>query len=257
MNKNIGFRRNIYLSWLDATAAACVEMGNINDIRARLEPIVEQQISSKENRRMAIDILLNIWAKTGDTYPELRNEAVSLFAQSDIPEERIWLHYGLTMLYYDFFRLASATIGQISRYSDDITPKEVKKRIFAELGQLGAVDKATERVVFSLRNWGILTDGDDRYTYKPLRHSLTATRPEIEQWLLEAALTVHPAEELPFSDLVRLPELFPFRFTLQVDDLRRSSRFEVHRQGLGWDMVRLAPRQAAAAIEPRPMQAKS
>jgi hypothetical protein len=39
---------------------------------------------------------------------------------------------------------------------------------------------------------------------------------------------------------VRLPELFPFRFTLSVDDLRQTERFEVHRQGMGWDMVRLA-----------------
>jgi hypothetical protein len=257
MNKNIGFHRNIYLSWLDATAAVCVETGNINDIRARLEPIVEQQIASKENRRMAIDILLNIWVKTGDTYPELRNKAVSLFARSDIPEERIWLHYGLTLLYYDFFRLASATIGQISRYSDDITPKEVKKRIFAELGQLGALDKATERVIFSLRNWGILVDGEHKYTYRPLRHSFRTTRPEVERWLLEAALTAHPAEELPFTDLVRLPELFPFRFTLQVDDLRRSARFEVHRQGLGWDMVRLMPRKATTVAEAEALQLNS
>ncbi len=56
------------------------------------------------------------------------------------------------------------------------------------------------------------------------------------------ALTAHPAEELPSSDLVRLPELFPFRFTLTVEDLRGSTRFAVHRQGLGWDMVGLARR---------------
>lgn len=62
----------------------------------------------------------------------------------------------------------------------------------------------------------------------------------IEQWLLAVALAAHQAEELPFADLLRLPELFPFRFTLTGDDLRRSPRFEVHRQGLGWDMVRLA-----------------
>ena len=39
--------------------------------------------------------------------------------------------------------------------------------------------------------------------------------------------------------LARLPELFPFRVTLTVDDVRRSPRFEVHRQGSGWEMVGL------------------
>ncbi len=241
MDKNIGFRRNIYLSWLDATAALCTQTNDTSYIRSRLDPILEQQIGSPESRRISIDILLNIWVKTGDQHPELRAEALELFAQSERIEERIWLHYGLTLLYYEFFRLGVEVIGQLGRYSDTIAPGEVKKRIVAERGQLGIMEKATERIIFSLRNWGILGDSEQRHAYRPLRQRFASTRPELEEWLLATALTAHPAQELPFSDLVRLPELFPFRFTLQVDDLRRSSRFEVHRQGIGWDMVRLAP----------------
>lgn len=63
--------------------------------------------------------------------------------------------------------------------------------------------------------------------------------PALEEWLLAVALTAHPADELPFADLVRLPELFPFRFGLNVDQLRRSPRFDVYRQGSGWDAVAL------------------
>ena len=239
MDKNIGFRRNIYRSWLDAAAAFCVETGDIREIRARLDPIVQQHVKRDDNRRQAIDILVNIWVKTRDTHPELHDAAVRLFAQSNAVEDRLWLHYGLTLLRYDFFRLVVVAVGQISRYSDDLVPAEVKKRIFAELGQLGAADKATERVIFSLRNWGLLVDADRRSVYKPLRQALTSTDPELEKWLLEVTLAAHAAEELPFNDLLRLPELFPFRFTLNVEDLRRSPRFEVQRQGLGWDMVRL------------------
>ncbi len=39
--------------------------------------------------------------------------------------------------------------------------------------------------------------------------------------------------------LVLLPELFPFPFTLNLDQLRQHPRFAVQRQGAGWDMVRL------------------
>ena len=239
MHQTIGFRRNIYLSWLDATAALCTQTERAEDIRAQLEPIVGQQVHSKENRRMAIDILLNIWVKTRETHPDLQREAVSLFAELEDPADRVWLHYGLTLLCYEFFRLGATTIGQISRYSDTITPHDIKKRMFAELGQLGAVEKATERVIFSLRNWGILIEGAQRYTYAPCRQSFATTRRDVEEWLLAVALMAHPAQELLFADLVRLPELFPFRFTIKVDDLRTSPRFEVHRQGLGWDMVRI------------------
>ncbi|MBA3945729.1 MAG: hypothetical protein H0X37_14320 [Herpetosiphonaceae bacterium] len=248
MDKNIGFRRNIFLPWLDATAALCSERDNPEFIRARLDPIVGAQIASKDNRREAIDILINIWVKTREAHPELRAAACKLFAASTA-DDRIWLHYGLTVLYYSFFRFAAATIGQLSRYQDAITTKEVKQRIFAEMGQLGALNNATERVIFSLRNWGALVDGPRRYTYTPLRHTLATSRREVEEWLLAATLTAHPAQELPFADLPRLLELFPFHFTVTVDDLRHSPCFEVHRQGLGWDMVGLTSATNLIAID--------
>jgi hypothetical protein len=62
----------------------------------------------------------------------------------------------------------------------------------------------------------------------------------LETWLLACALHAHPAEELPFADLVRLPELSPFHFAVTVEELRSHARFVVQRQGSGWDMVGVA-----------------
>lgn len=45
---------------------------------------------------------------------------------------------------------------------------------------------------------------------------------------------------MPFAELLHLPELLPFRFTLSVDRLRAHPGFAVQRQGSGWDMVRIA-----------------
>ena len=56
MNKGIGFNRNIFLPWLDAAAAFCAETDDPAEIRARLEPVLSQRISSAVNRRIAIDI---------------------------------------------------------------------------------------------------------------------------------------------------------------------------------------------------------
>ena len=46
--------------------------------------------------------------------------------------------------------------------------------------------------------------------------------------------------DLASGDLLYLPELFPFRFTLSVHHLRAHPGFAVQRQGSGWDMVRIA-----------------
>jgi hypothetical protein len=92
--------------------------------------------------------------------------------------------------------------------------------------------------MFSIRNWGMLVETDKRYAYGPQRQVFSASDQNLEAWLLACALHAHPAEELPFADLLHLPELFPFRLTLGVDHLRAHPRFVVQRQGAGWDMVR-------------------
>ena len=236
-DKNIGFRRNIYLAWMDAAAAFSADSDDPRLLRERLDPVVGEKIKGSESRRMALDVLVNIWAKSAETHPTIRNEAVRLFGSSAQVSDRLWLHYGMTLLAYDFFRRGVIAIGQLSRYQDGITAKEIKQRLTAEMGQLGSIKEAADRIMFSLRDWGILVDTDQRFVYRAQRQQFTASTTALEAWLLAAVLTAHPAEELPFTDLLRLPELFPFRFSITVDDLRRAPRFEVHRQGLGWDMV--------------------
>ena len=237
MNKDIGFRRNIYRSWLDATAAFCAETDDPAEIRARLDTVVGQDIASDASRRMAIDILINIWVKTAEIAPALRDDAVARYQRTRVTDDRLWLHYGLTLLAYSFFRDVAATIGQLARYEDVVTPAMIKQRVIAERGQLGSLEKAVERVIFSLRDWNVLTESDQRYAYKPQHHTLATSDTDLETWLLACALYTHEAEALPFVDLLRLPELFPFRFSLHIDDLRRHPWFQVQRQGSGWDTV--------------------
>ena len=241
MDKGIGFNRNIFLPWLDAAAAFCAETDDPAEIRARLEPVLSQDMKGVDARRKTIDILINIWLKSRDLVPDLRAEAVNWFQTTPAIDDRLWLHYGLTLAYYPFFRECVAAIGQFSRYEGVITNRMVKQRLASERGHLGSLNRAVERVVASLRNWSILTASDQRYAYVPQRQSLSASSTDLETWLLACALRAHPAEELPFMDLLRLPELFPFRFTLTVDHLRAHPRFAVQRQGAGWDAVRIVP----------------
>jgi hypothetical protein len=240
MNKNIGFRRNIYRSWLDAAAMLATEIDDSAQLRAQLDPVVAARIGGKESRRMALDILVKVWGTSRETNFPLRQEALKLWRISTSADEQLWLHYGMILHQYPFFRLNVATIGRMSQYTDTITSKDLKSRMSAELGQLGSLDRATERIIFSLRDWSILAPEAKRYTYSPRRQALRTERKELQLWLLSAALLAHPAEELPFSELVRLPELFPFRLTIGVQDVRDSARFEVNRQGVSWDMVALS-----------------
>jgi hypothetical protein len=62
----------------------------------------------------------------------------------------------------------------------------------------------------------------------------------LEAWLLACALRAEPERAVPFTDLVRLPMLYPFRFTVTVGQLRRLPGFDVQRLGVDLEMVRAA-----------------
>jgi len=239
MDKGIGFNRTVLRSWLDATAALCAETDDIEELRERLEPVVGQRLTGDEAQRKTIDVLVNIWLKTRETARDLRDHAVEWFHRSPVVEDRLWLHYGLSLLAYPFFRECVATVGRFSRLEGAVTTRMVKDRIAAEMGHLGSLDRSVQRVVASLRDWGVLDETPERYVYEPRRQAFAASSSELEAWLLACALHAHPAEELPFADLLRLNELFPFRFALRVNTLRTDPRFDVQRQGPGWEMVRL------------------
>jgi hypothetical protein len=239
MDKGIGFNRHLHLPWLDAIAAFVAETEDSDALREQLEPIVGQDLEGVEARRKTIDLLLNIWLGSRAISPVLYAFAVNWNQQTTKPSDRIWLHYGLTILYYDFFRESAAIIGQISRYQDTVTTKSVRERMMRKRGQIGSVKRAVRYVVTTLRRWNILTSSDQRYTYIPRRQAFSASSPDLEAWLVACAMWKQPAEEIPFADLLRLPELFPFRFILSVRDFHDFDWFRVQRQGSGWDMVRL------------------
>lgn len=247
MGKGIGFNRNILLPWLEAAAAFRVQADAQESIRGRLEAVVGADIESSENRRKAVDILINIWVRSRDISPALYDEAVARFATTHASDERLWLHYGLVLLTYPFFRDAVTVIGQLARQGEPVTAGAVRRRLVASRGGLGSLGKAAERVVFSLRDWGLLGDSELHNTYTPRCGMLRTADLGLEAWLLACSLRAHPAESIPLPDLLRLPELFSFRFSTEPDQLRRSAHFRVDRQGGGWDSVRLA--ESAGAVQ--------
>ncbi len=239
MDKAIGFRRNLYLDWMDA-AAACVAAGDdAAALRAHLDPIVAQKVASVENRNYALTILANIWLSSGERYPQLHGAALRFYTAATAPDDRRWLHYGMAMATYPFFHQAVRVIGRQALHKETFTLDEIKSAMIAGRGHPGGVAMAAERVVFSLRDWGVLTVGSRKSILTPLSPRLATGDRDLQAWLLAVALSVHSGEELPYLDLIRLAELFPFTFTLTLDDLRRHPWFAVQRQGAGLDMVRV------------------
>ena len=240
-DKEIGFNRHIYLPWLDETAALCSTINDPAEIRQCLEAILAPNIQGVETRRKAIDILLKIWFKTKTTFPRLWQDAMDSF-QTTSPNERIWLHYGLTLVAYPFVRECLQIIGQSSRSGSTFTKIMVRDRLIAQRGQLGSLERSLRYVLASLRQWGVIIGTNHKYVYQANTQAFTTNQSSLELWLLACSLQAHPAETVPYPDLLRLMELFPFRFTVTIDHLRTNKKFVIHREGSGWEMVGLTSR---------------
>ncbi len=70
---------------------------------------------------------------------------------------------------------------------------------------------------------------------------LTTDSAELEAWVLACVLRAEPDRSVPFADLVRLPMLFPFHFSITAGRLRQVPGFDIQRQGVDLDMVRYEP----------------
>jgi hypothetical protein len=236
MYKGIGFNRTITFKWLNAAANLRSQTADLATIRQGLELVLLDDMKGVEARRKTIDVLVNIWLKSGSVSPSLYKSALDLLPEISEPK-RVWLHYGLILIYYPFFRQCTAIIGQIARVRDTFTRQMVKERLAGEMGHFGDLNRSTERLMASLVDWNILTQ-QNKNENRLVVPSLNIEQSDVQRWLLACALFSHPAEELPFADLINLPELFPFRFSITLDDLRRNNQFTIQRQG-GWEMVRL------------------
>ena len=239
MDKDIGFNRNIKLDWLNATASFCAETNDPAEIRHRLESVLSQDRSGAEAIRKSIDILINIWLKNKEQYPDLVEFAIKYYKETFNPTDRLWLHYGLTSLYYSFFRETASVIGKLCKRGSLITNKVVIKQLISERGHLGSLERSAQRIVSSLRNWGLLINSGQSFAYKALYREFTSDSFELQAWLLQCAFIGKGIEQIPYEDLMRLPELFPFNINISLEYLRKRTPFSIYRSGGGINIIEL------------------
>jgi hypothetical protein len=250
LNPSIGFDRRIRLAWLDRTAEIVGEAlratrpGESPDpaalaaVRAALHRALAGEIQGTDARRKTVNILTRIWLRVPEAHRALRDEALSLWPR--VPDAgRLWLHWGLALLAYPFFRDVATTVGRLLRAQDRFTLAQVQRELVARWGERTTLDYAAPRAISSLADWGVLApseDGRGIYRGTPARVS---PHPELPVWLIEAALRSSPGTTLSLYDLLHLPALFPFRLDIGLNQLYASPRFLILHNGDNEPLVAL------------------
>jgi hypothetical protein len=237
--KGINFDRNIRLAWLDDAAMLVAEGLDRTAVRERLQALLETDIPSHENRRKTVMVLGRVWSWSAADHGARHSEAVQMLGHVE-PGDRVWLHYGMTLLTHPFFRSAAAITGLLGRQRETIERDMIRAKLIGEFGELGTMRESVNRVLFSLTDWGAIAPGTGSRDIRPVEGGFRTECRHLQLWLVASALEANPKHEVLLPDLMRLPELFPFHLTIGLDDIRRFPAFDVQRQGNGWDMVKLA-----------------
>ncbi len=239
----IGFDRKIRLSWLDATADWAAQGLPAEEIRTRLERLLEGALpgsAPKGARYKSKAVLLHVWVTLPDEFVPLRNDGLKLLRLRS-GKDRLPLHWGMCLSTYPFFHDLAATTGRLLQIQGTAALSQIARRMAESWGDRSTVVRAVQRVTRCFVDWGALRDTREAGVYAALPK--TAVREPDSIWMLEAALADCGSGGQPFRSLITSPVFFPFELNLSARDVGRSARLEIHRQGFDDDLV--VPRSRA------------
>ena len=239
--RSIGIDRRIDLEWLDAVAGQVAEGADEPAIRDVIFRLLDGVVTGGNKRGTAchktVSVLSRTWINVMPETRALRDRAAKLLPKLTAGQ-RVGLHWALLMATYPFFADVATNTGRLLLLQGNLTLAQLTRRVREEWGDRSTMTRAVQRVVRSMVQWGVLADSDQRGVYVGAKEPIPIPA-TVGELLLEALLMRHDGESLPVDQALRHPCFFPFRVELRAHQLRRSTRFDVHRQGLDVDVVAL------------------
>ena len=235
---SIGFTQRIDLEWLEWTAqmalAGLDEDAIYAELQARLRPMISiGGHDNRSNRGKVVGILLKIWVKVQDEQRPFRDEGLALLAQSPL-ENHLPMHWGMILATYPFFGTVVDAVGRLLQLQDSVTFAQVERRVQEKYGERESIHRATQRVFYGLRDWGVLAKTQERMVFVGAQPQEIVI-PQLSSWLVEAGMITAGIQSTPLHSAAQLPALFPF--SLGSPNLANGGRLELFRQGLDNDVI--------------------
>ena len=237
---NIGFDRRIDLEWLEAAAAQAAARTPSDEMRAYLWSVLEGAVrGDKLNsaRGKTVTVLHHIWGERAGSAALLRERAAAQLEGCG-PDERLALHWAMMVGTYPVFTDTAAAVGRLLTLQGSFTLAHLTRRLVGVWGERSTLERAGQRIVRSMVQWGVLRDTATRGMYDALPRR-RKVGPAVGTALVEALLVDAEEASVPLDQLTGHPAIFPFDLDVNASHVRGASQFRVHRQGLDSDFVEL------------------
>lgn len=234
MHKPVGFDQKIELKHLDITIKEA-RVSDRKDMYGKLEEYLKQDIKGDKSRKNAITMLMKIWYLVDKEQESIKEQAYELYPIIE-EEQRLILHWGMTLLAYPFFKDVIEEMGNLFRLQNEVSSQQLGRRIKMLYGDRRRVEVATSAVLMSLKTWGIIERGKNQvYT---LNKKTALEEVKLKNWLLKVLLSVSEYKTMPLTMISNLNLLFPFDLKLNINEID-TTEIKIDRQGLDTYMLSL------------------
>jgi hypothetical protein len=241
MSRNLlGYNQKITMEWLDVTASKVAEGCSSTEVREHLFSLLDGVVGGRRTasaRSKTVAVLTRIWSNVPPECVKLQRSAIKLLRDAD-PGQRLATHWAMATGCYIFFSDAAIAVGRLLELQGLVSQRQLCRRLQEVWGDRSTLHRSSQLAIRNMVLWGVLLDTETRGTYKATPTKISVGK-EISQLLLEAYLVHGDDMTIPVENITRHPGFFPFDLQISTNDLRQSNRFEVHRQGLNTDVVRL------------------
>lgn len=230
MLKTVGFDRSIKRIWLDKTADLLILGEDKRTIRNNLDNCLREQRAGKESRRKIINLLMRSWVNVAGEYKSIQERALKLYIKGN-KGERLVLHWCMVAMAYGLFFDISEVLGGLFSIQDEVTLGLIRSKIYASWGERSTLYYAINRVIASMRDWGIIRSNGKTGGYikgDVIKIDCKAT----QLFLLEVYLIISQRMNIPCSELEMITALFPFGFNVALHDIQGNERFRLDNMGM-------------------------
>jgi hypothetical protein len=236
--RGVGFDRKIRLAWLEAVAGWTASGMPEAEIRAKLDLLLEGEVTGKEARKKTKTVLLRTWLLPSERLYELRNQGLSLLIRTN-DSERLALHWGMVCSNHPVVWETASVVGRLLRLQGEASVSQVRARVEDIYGERSTVVRASQRILRSFADWKVLEEMPERGVYRA-GDIQRLEDPGIIAWLIEASLLSSGQETRALPTLLNSPSLFPFDISLSGREFSNSnSRLALYSQGRNEALVSL------------------
>lgn len=236
MRERVGFDREVKLDWLNEIVEQVSKEKDGKVIKLQMSDYLNKYgLIKNDTIRKTILVLRRIWLNVPEEHIQIRDEGIILF-HSINENDKIWLHWGMCLLAYPFFKDIAEIIGMLHTLQDEVTMEQIRRRFTERWGSRTTTKRAINRVVRSMVWWGILDKTEKIGVYK-FSKKISTDEKDLQKWFAHVLILANNTKVTPLDQLFNLNFSFPFRLTIDAYELKRSEKLYFHREGSGLEMV--------------------